>query len=95
MKLLISLILCFPSVVSAKVIVLAYPKQHLAHAEHMASVMQRVHHIPGEFIKLVESTEPCREYREAVSWHLCLNDNGDLLEVAVDKSFKETLRVFL
>ena len=96
MKLLISLLLLLPVQSQASVIVMSYSSEQLAHAEHMLKVMQDVHHIPGDFIELVASTSPCRPLRVKSSWHLCLNENGDLQEVAVDISFiQETLRVFL
>jgi len=97
MKLLISLCLALTSFsASARVVVLSYPAIQKEQAQHVLQLMRDVHHIPSDFIEVVESLEPCRRMSAATSWHVCINDNGDLHEVAVDISFiQETLRVFL
>lgn len=96
MKLLISLCLIFSLSAQAGVIVMSYAAGHELEAQRLVGVMESEHHIPGDFIELVASAEPCRETRSQVSWHLCINENGDLYEVAVDETFlQETLKVFL
>ena len=96
MKLLISLCLLLPLSAQARVIVMSYASGQELEAQRLVDVMQNEHHIPGDFIELVASLEPCRQTRSQVSWHLCINANGDLHEVAVDTRFiQETLRVFL
>jgi len=96
MKLLISLWLLFPAITHARVIVMSFASGQEVEAQRLVDVMQSEHHIPGDFIELVASSEPCRRSRGQVSWHLCINENGDLHEVAVDTRFiQETLRVFL
>jgi hypothetical protein len=96
MKLLISLWLLLPLSAQARVILMSYASGQEEEAQRLVNVMQNEHHIPGDFIELVASLEPCRQTRSQVSWHLCINANGDLHEVAVDTRFiQETLRVFL
>jgi hypothetical protein len=96
MKLLISFWLLLPTLSHARVIVMSFASGQEVEAQRLVDVMQNEHHIPGDFIELVASTEPCRQTRSQVSWHLCINENGDLHEVAVDTRFiQETLRVFL
>lgn len=96
MKLLISVLLCWPLMSWGRVIRLSYDSTQVKQAEHIYQVMQDEHHIPREFIELTASSSPCAQTRLPFSWHLCINDNGDLQEVAVDISFiQETLRVFL
>ena len=58
--------------------------------------MEREFFIPREFVRMVESSEPCEKRRESSQWHLCINTDGNLNEVSVDRTFKnETLKVFL
>ena len=96
MKLLISLWLLLPGITQARVIMMSFSSGHEVEAQRLVDVMKSEHHIPGDFIELVASSEPCRQTRSQVSWHLCINANGDLQEVAVDTRFiQETLRVFL
>jgi hypothetical protein len=97
MKLLISFaLLLFVVTAEARVVILSYPGTQKEEALNVLRLMQDVHHIPADFIEVVESLEPCRRMSAVSSWHVCINDNGDLHEVAVDISFiRETLRVFL
>lgn len=99
MKLLISLLCLLPLTVDARVIVVSYPfgsDQGLRYAHHITRTLSEVHHVPSEFILLEGSTSPCTQKRTGTSWHMCVNDNGDLKQVSVDKTFiQETLRIFL
>lgn len=97
MKLLISLFLLALSLeTSAKVIAITYHRLQQSEAQHIGEHLSSRFNIPAEFIELLEEETPCRLRRERVGWHLCIDQHGNLEEVAVDPRFKEeTLRIYL
>ena len=96
MKLLISLLLLLPHLLwaSHRPIVIRY--YHPDEAEKILVLLQDTYNIPSDFISLEMSPNPCARLRENISWHLCVDANGDLFEVFADVAFiKQTLRIFL
>lgn len=98
MKLSISLFLLLlqsPNV-RADIIRISFDAQNRELAQRVQEQMEREFFIPKDFVSMQERMEPCEKSRESLQWHLCINKNGDLMEVSVDRTFKnETLKVFL
>ncbi len=98
MKLIISVLLSLTLVpnASADIIRISFDEGHRELAVRIQEQMEMEFFIPKEFITMLEKRGPCERSRENVQWHLCINKNGNLEEVSVDRTFKnETLKVFL
>lgn len=69
---------------------------HPDEAENIAAILRTTYHIPADFITVQLNSDPCGKLKENISWHLCVDANGDLFEVHADVAFiKQTLRIFL
>lgn len=98
MKLIISVLLSLTLVpnASADIIRISFDEGHRELAVRIQEQMEMEFFIPKEFITMLEKRGPCERSRVNVQWHLCINKNGNLEEVSVDRTFKnETLKVFL
>lgn len=95
MKLLISLLLIYSGTTFAyRPIILRH--YHPEEAAKVVDLLTRVFHIPADFIHEEVSPNPCARRKEHVSWHLCVDANGDLFEVHADVAFiQQTIRIFL
>ena len=98
MKFIISL--CLFSTLSAfaqsDIIRISFEAENRELALRVKEQMEGEFFIPQEFVRMVEVREPCEKKRDNIQWHLCINKNGNLKEVSVDRTFKnETLKVFL
>lgn len=98
MKFIISflLFLASPPRAFADIIRISFESTNRDLALKVQEQMEREFFIPKEFVTMLEKRGPCEKSRENVQWHLCINKNGNLKEVSVDRTFKnETLKVFL
>ena len=90
------LFLAYPHVAKADIIRISFEGSNRDLAQKVQEQMEREFYIPKDFVRMLEKRGPCERSRENVQWHLCINKNGNLEEVSVDRTFKnETLKVFL
>lgn len=96
MKLLISFFCLLPNLVWATHRPIVIRHYHPEEAQKVSLLLQSTYNIPPDFISLEMSPNPCAKLRENISWHLCVDANGDLYEVFADVAFiNQTLRIFL
>ncbi len=98
MKFIISLftLAALSSNAKADIIRISFESGNREIAQRVQEQMEKDFFIPKEFVRMVETSGACKKSRENIQWHLCINTNGNLNEVSVDRTFKnETLKVFL
>lgn len=98
MKFIISLCLfnALSAFAQSDIIRISFGEANRKLAQKVQKQMEEEFFIPQEFVRMVEMDGPCEKRRESIQWHLCINTNGDLKEVSVDRTFKnQTLKVFL
>jgi len=96
MKLLISLLLLYPTMTWSVQRPIMIRHYHPEEAGKIVEILTRDYHIPEDFIAMEVTPNPCDRRKENVSWHLCVDASGDLFEVHADMAFiKQTIRIFL
>ena len=94
MKFVISLWLLSSGIALAKPITLYY-EQDPTRAHWVKDIFVETYRIPEDLIAL-KSTRQCASEKGQGKLNLCLNKNGDLEVVSVDKAFiNESLKIFI
>ncbi len=71
-----------------------YHENHYATADEMRKIFTKTYKIPEDLLEII-NTRSCNELSQRGKLDVCINDNGDLLVVSVDKRFiSETLKIF-
>jgi hypothetical protein len=93
MKLFISLLLVSLNA-GAVPIRLFHERNQAKEVIHIKNVLTRQYQVPEELI-VIRKTDECSSLRKGGRFDLCLNNNGDLLIVSVDRRFiEESLKIF-
>ena len=94
MKFAISLLLVLSSLSALGSPIQIYYESDPLKAEEVKNIFTNSYKIPDELIELSE-TMKCDELRGRGKLNLCINNNGDLIVVSVDRGFiSESLKIF-